>query len=228
MTKYVVIVAGGSGTRMNSAVPKQFLLLKGRPLLYHTIRAFLDADPGCRLVLVLPQDHMEKGKEILENFFPGISVEITAGGDTRFHSVQNGLRMVKEESIVFVHDAVRCLISPVLIKRCYDAAMENGSAVPVIASKDSVRLLIDDGNMPLERNRIKLVQTPQVFLSKILLPAFDTAYNDQFTDEATVVEAAGAKVFLVEGEETNIKITLPVDLELAGQIMDEREKGSGK
>jgi len=222
MKKYVVIVAGGSGSRMNNVVPKQFLLLKGKPVLYYTIDAFLKAYDDIKVILVLPEDHVSAGQEIIDAFFDYSRIQITVGGRTRFHSVQNGLQLVEEDSIVFVHDAVRCMISTALIHRCYEAVLEFGSAVPVIASKDSVRILTDEGNEALERDRVKLVQTPQTFYSKILLPAFNIDYKDKFTDEATVVEAFGLKIYLVEGEEHNFKITLPIDLEVAEKIMAEK------
>ena len=221
MKKFVVIVAGGSGSRMKTPVPKQFLLLKGKPVLYYTINAFLKAYNDIKVILVLPREHIATGQEIIDTFFTHSGIQVTIGGRTRFHSVQNGLQFVEEDSIVFVHDAVRCMISPALIQRCYEAVLEHGSAVPVIASKDSVRILTGEGNEAMERDRVKLVQTPQVFFSKILLPAFDIEYKDKFTDEATVVEAFGLTVHLVEGEENNFKITLPVDLELAERLMTE-------
>ncbi len=218
MKKFAVIVAGGTGSRMNTGIPKQFLLLKGKPVLYYTIRTFLKAYDDLKIILVLPEEHVAAGQEIIDAFFDYDRIQITIGGRTRFHSVQNGLQLVTEESIVFVHDAVRCLVSSDLIQRCYEAAVEYGSAIPVIDSKDSIRLLKDEGNEALERRQIKRVQTPQTFHSKILLPAFKIDYKDKFTDEATVIEAFGLKVHLVEGEDNNIKITRPVDLILAEQI----------
>ena len=222
MKKFVVIVAGGSGSRMQSAVPKQFLLLKGKPVLYYTIDAFLKSYTDIKVILVLPKDHVAAGQKIIDTFFDHSGIEITIGGQTRFHSVQQGLKLVEENSVVFVHDAVRCMVSPALIQRCYEAVLEHGSAVPVIASKDSVRILTAEGNRAMERDRVKLVQTPQAFYSKILLPAFNIGHNDKFTDEATVVEASGLSIHLVEGEENNFKITLPLDLELAEKLMTER------
>ncbi|MEP7255224.1 MAG: 2-C-methyl-D-erythritol 4-phosphate cytidylyltransferase [Ferruginibacter sp.] len=221
MKKFAVIVAGGSGSRMNNAIPKQFLLLNGKPVLYYTINTFLKAYDDLQIILVLPEEFSAAGKEIVDAFFDHRRIKTAFGGRTRFHSVQNGLQLVNEESIVFVHDAVRCLVSVDLVRRCYDAAMENGSAIPVIDCKDSVRLLTAEGNEALERNTIKLVQTPQTFHSKILLPAFNIDYKDKFTDEATVVEAFGLKVNLVEGEENNFKITRPVDLLLAERLLAE-------
>jgi 2-C-methyl-D-erythritol 4-phosphate cytidylyltransferase len=219
MKKIAVIVAGGNGSRMNNSVPKQFLLLQGKPLLYYTINTFLKAYDDLNIILVLPEEHIGAGQEIIDAFFDYNRIQITAGGRTRFHSVQNGLQLITEESIVFVHDGVRCLLSTDLIHRCYEAALEYGSAIPVIDSKDSVRISIGKNNEALERNQVKLVQTPQTFHSKILLPAFVIDYKDKFTDEATVVEAFGLKVHLVEGEENNIKITRQIDMLAAEYII---------
>jgi 2-C-methyl-D-erythritol 4-phosphate cytidylyltransferase len=221
MKKYAVIVAGGTGERMNSAVPKQFLLLKNKPVLYYTLDTFLKAYDDLHIILVLPEEHVATGQEIIDAWFDYKRITITVGGRTRFHSVQNGLLQIKEESIVFVHDAVRCLLSTELVHKCYEAALEFGAAVPVIDCNDSVRILSAEGNEALERRLVKLVQTPQVFLSTILLPAYSIDYKDKYTDEATVVEAFGMKVKLVDGDENNIKITRPVDLVLAEKIMDE-------
>ena len=221
MKKFAVIVAGGSGSRMNNPTPKQFLLLKGKPVLYYSINSFLQAYDDMQVILVLPEDHIAAGQEIMDAFFDNSRIQITTGGSTRFHSVQNGLKLVNEESIVFVHDAVRCLLSTGLVHRCYDAAMEYGSAIPVVDCRDSVRFISGDGNESLDRAFVKLVQTPQTFHSKILLPAYQIDYKDKFTDEATVVEAFGLKVKLVEGEENNFKITRPVDMALAEMLIGE-------
>lgn len=219
MKKYAVIVAGGSGTRMGANLPKQFLLLKDKPVLFYTLNTFLKAYEDLQIILVLPEEHVGAGQEIIDAWFDYRRIQITVGGRTRFHSVQNGLQLVTEESVVFVHDAVRCLLSTALIHRCFDAATEHGAAIPVIDSKDSVRYVTGDENKALERAQVKLVQTPQTFHSKILLPAFAIDYKDKFTDEATVVEAYGIKVHLVEGEEQNFKITQPQDLFLAERLL---------
>jgi 2-C-methyl-D-erythritol 4-phosphate cytidylyltransferase len=221
MEKYAIIVAGGSGSRMNSDVPKQFLILKGKPVLYYSINSFLQTYEDCKIILVLAEEHIGKGQEIVDAFFDYKKITITKGGRTRFHSVQNGLKLIDDEdAIVFVHDAARPILSSDLINRCYDTVMEFGSAIPVIDCKDSVRILTEDGNEALERSAIKLVQTPQVFHSKIILPAFfNIDFKDKFTDEASVVEAFGLKVSLVEGEEVNIKITKPADLIIAESLM---------
>ncbi|MEO6542018.1 MAG: 2-C-methyl-D-erythritol 4-phosphate cytidylyltransferase [Ferruginibacter sp.] len=221
MKKFAIIVAGGTGNRMNNSTPKQFLLLKGKPVLYYTINSFLQAYDDLQIILVLPEDHTAAGQEVIDAFFDYSRLQIAIGGRTRFHSVQNGLQLVNEESMVFVHDAVRCLVSKDLIRRCYDAAFENGSAIPVVDSRDSVRLITADDNEALERTSVKLVQTPQTFHSKILIPAYQIDYKDKFTDEATVVEAFGLKVKLVEGEENNFKITRPVDLVIAETLLGE-------
>ncbi|HUS00454.1 MAG TPA: 2-C-methyl-D-erythritol 4-phosphate cytidylyltransferase [Chitinophagaceae bacterium] len=219
MKKYAVIVAGGSGSRMNSNIPKQFLLVKNKPLLYYTIDVFLKAYDDLQVVLVLPEEHMSKGQEIVDAFFDRSRISICPGGRTRFHSVQNGLQLINEESIIFVHDGVRCLVTKDLIERCYKEAKRSGSAIPVITSKDSVRIVDGDAHIAVDRNTVKLVQTPQTFHSKILLTAFKIDYKDKFTDEAMVVEAFGIKVYLIEGEESNIKITTPADMFIAEQII---------
>jgi 2-C-methyl-D-erythritol 4-phosphate cytidylyltransferase len=223
MKKFAVIVAGGSGKRMNSAVPKQFLLIKGKPVLYYAIQVFLKAFSDIKIILVLPDDHIAAGQEIIDAFFDYRKIQITTGGRTRFHSVQNGLKLISVESIVFVHDAVRCLCSTDLIKRCYDAAIENGCAIPAIDSKDSLRWVDSENNKVIDRSNIKIIQTPQTFHSKIILPAFNIDFKEKFTDEATVVEAFGIKINLIVGEENNIKITTPTDLSIAESILASRE-----
>jgi 2-C-methyl-D-erythritol 4-phosphate cytidylyltransferase len=214
-----VIVASGAGTRMKSEVPKQFLLLKNRPVLFYSVDTFLQAYDDLEVILVLPPEHMAKGQEIIDGYFDRSRIRICEGGRTRFHSVKNGLSLVNEESIVFVHDGVRCLLTTDLIHRCYTAAEEYGTAVPVVNVRESVRIITKEGNESLDRELIKIVQTPQVFHSKILLPAFNIDYKEKFTDEASVVEAYGLKVHLVEGEDNNIKITYPADLMLAESLL---------
>ncbi|MDP4262997.1 MAG: 2-C-methyl-D-erythritol 4-phosphate cytidylyltransferase [Bacteroidota bacterium] len=221
MNKYAVIVAGGSGTRMGSNLPKQFMLLKDKPVVYYAIKTFLEAYGDLRVILVLPASHIDRGHQLINTYFDKSRIRITAGGDTRFHSVKNGLALIEEESVIFVHDGVRCLLSTDLVHRCYEMAFAKGSAIPVIPSKDSVRLLKEESSEPVDRNKVMLVQTPQTFRSKILLPAFQTDYKDTFTDEATVVESYGIKVSLVKGEERNIKITGPEDLLIAEKMLDE-------
>ena len=228
MRKYAVIVAGGSGSRMGSTIPKQFLLLHNKPVLYYTLKVFLEAYEDMQIILVLPEDYTDLGREIIDAFFDYSRIQITNGGETRFHSVKNGLQLVEQDAIVFVHDAVRCLVSVDLIRRCYENALEVGSAVPAVRSRDSVRLLNEEenDNEVLERSKVALVQTPQTFHSRILLPAFEIDYKERFTDEATVVEAFGLKISLVEGEEENIKITRPFDMLMAEQLLKRTTIGS--
>lgn len=219
MNKYAVIVAAGTGTRMGGALPKQFLLVNDKPVLYYTLQAFLNAFADIRIILVLPVDYTELGQEIMDAYFDKDKIKLAVGGDTRFQSVKNGLQLVEDDSIIFVHDGVRCLLTENLIHRCYAEAVRSGTAIPVIVSKDSVRIVNDEGNDAVDRSKVMLVQTPQTFHSKILLPAFQIDYKEKFTDEATVVEAYGIKVTLVEGEENNIKITKPIDLLIAERIL---------
>jgi 2-C-methyl-D-erythritol 4-phosphate cytidylyltransferase len=216
LAKYAVIVAGGTGSRMGAGVAKQFLLIKGKPVFRYSVDSFLSAYDDLQVILVVPEGSLEK--EELKGLDKD-RILIVNGGATRFDSVKNGLALVKKESIVFVHDAVRCLVSVSLIHRCYEQARQLGSAIPAIASKDSIRLLEADGSRPFDRNKVMLVQTPQTFRSSLLLPAFEKTYDPAFTDEATVVEASGQKVQLIEGEENNIKITRPADLVIAESFL---------
>lgn len=224
MNKYAIIVAGGSGTRMGSNLPKQFMLLKDKPVLYYTLKSFLESYNDLQIILVLPVDYTDMGQEVIDAYFDKDRIRITAGGDTRFQSVKNGLALIEGEGIIFVHDGVRCLVSSALIHRCYEQAVETGTAIPAVVSRDSIRLINEEGNDAYDRNKVMLVQTPQTFHSKIILPAFQIDYKDKFTDEATVAEAYGIKVSLVEGDENNIKITRPLDLKLAALLLEENNQ----
>jgi 2-C-methyl-D-erythritol 4-phosphate cytidylyltransferase len=217
MKKYAVIVAAGSGTRMQTAIPKQFLLLKGKPVIWYTLQAFFKAFADINIILVVN----ENSAFDLSLFTKEESAKITIvrGGDTRFQSVKNGLSQVKEDGVVFVHDGVRCLVSPALIQKCYEHAVEHGTAIPAVAATDSIRITEIHGNHSIDRQQVQIIQTPQTFLTNVLLPAFAVEYNPAFTDEATVVEMAGHAIFLVEGEYQNIKITRPIDLLIAEQYL---------
>ena len=220
--KIAIIVAGGTGQRMGSVVPKQFLSIQGKPILLHTIDQFVAAFSDIQLVVVLPEGYIQEGKDLLaQNSFTK-NIVFVAGGDTRFQSVKNGLGQVKEPAIVFVHDAVRCLLTPALIQRCYQQALEKGSAIPAVSSTDTVRLIKGERNELFDRENVMLIQTPQTFQSDSLLTAFKQEYNPSFTDEANVVEASGKPVFLVDGEFENIKITRPLDLAIAEYILAKR------
>jgi 2-C-methyl-D-erythritol 4-phosphate cytidylyltransferase len=221
MHKYAIIVAGGAGTRMGGDLPKQFQLIKGKPVLWHTIKAFTEAYNDVQLILVLPKNHLGKGVQLVKDFSPH-HINVIKGGDTRFQSVKNGLQLVKDPSIVFVHDGVRCLVSADLIRRCFKQATEKGSAIPAITATDSIRTLEKGSHIIKDRQDVRIIQTPQTFSSNILLPAFEQSFNESFTDEATVVEASGKEIFLIEGEYDNIKITRPVDLVIAEKIIEDR------
>lgn len=215
-------MAGGSGTRMGNVTPKQFLLLKGKPVLWYTMDSFLRAYDDMHIVLVLPKDHIKKGEKIINQLNAEGKVSMVEGGNTRFDSVKQGLKKVEDNAVVFVHDGVRCLISVPLIRRCYNQAVEKGSAVPAVAATDSIRIIKNGAHYTSDRQQVRIVQTPQTFLSNIILPAFEQEYNDAFTDEATVVEAFGTTVHLTEGEYDNIKITRPIDLLIAERIIEDR------
>lgn len=222
MKKFAIIVAGGSGRRMGAAMPKQFLMLQEKPLLWHTLNTFLKSYADLIIILVLPADYLAEGKQIAESLDATNRILITEGGETRFHSVKNGLALVSEKSVVFVHDGVRCLVTPSLITRCYEQALVKGSAIPAVTATDSIRITDGDSHKVADRSQVRIIQTPQTFLSTILKPAFQMPYSEAFTDEATVVEAAGVKVFLTEGDHTNLKVTRPVDLLLAERILADR------
>lgn len=220
--KIAIIVAGGTGQRMGSVVPKQFLAIQGKPILLHTIDQFVAAFSDIQLVVVLPESYIKEGQDLLTKNGFTKNIVFVAGGDTRFQSVKNGLAQVKELSIVFVHDAVRCLLTPALIQRCYQQALEKGSAIPAVSSTDTVRLIKGDRNDFFDRENVMLIQTPQTFQSDLLLSAFNQAFDPSFTDEANVVEASGKQVYIVDGEFENIKITRPLDLAIAEYILAKR------
>jgi 2-C-methyl-D-erythritol 4-phosphate cytidylyltransferase len=220
--KIAIIVAGGTGQRMGSVVPKQFIEVEGKPILLHTIDQFVAAFADIEFVIVLPEGYIEEGNVLLNNSNISNKVAFVAGGDTRFQSVKNGLTQVNEKAIVFVHDAVRCLLTPALIQRCYQQAVEKGSAIPAVSATDTVRLLEGNTHKVIDRENIMQIQTPQTFQSELLITSFQQNYQPSFTDEANVVEASGTPVFLVDGEFENIKITRPLDLAIATYILAKR------
>ncbi len=220
----VVIVAGGKGLRMGNALPKQFLPLQGFPVLYYSIRTFQLAFPDAKLILVLPEEHFSYCNSLLLAFNPPIEPAIVAGGDTRHHSVKNGLREVLPNSIVFVHDGVRPFISTAWLHEAYRQAITTGSAIPVLPVTDSIRHvdMAAHHSQAMDRSRLYSVQTPQAFRADMLLAAFNQDYNEQFTDEATVVEHAGHEVNLIPGLRQNIKLTTPEDLLWAEAMLREQ------
>jgi 2-C-methyl-D-erythritol 4-phosphate cytidylyltransferase len=220
--KIAIIVAGGTGQRMGSVVPKQFLEIEHKAILLHTIDQFITAFSDIELVIVLPEVYIGEGKKIIEKNNFKNTFYFVAGGETRFQSVKNGLTKVSQSAIVFVHDAVRCLLTPALVQRCYQQAVEKGSAIPAVSATDTIRLMEGDKHHLINREDVMLIQTPQTFQSEILLKAFEQNYQASFTDEANVVEASGVPVFLVEGEFENIKITRPLDMAIANYILTKR------
>jgi len=213
--KIVLIVAGGKGERMRTLVPKQFIEIHGKPLLMHTIQAFLRYDPAIQLIVVLPSGQIEFWKELCKKHAFDFPHQIVAGGQNRFYSVKNGLELVSHLALVAVHDGVRPLVSAETISRCFDVAEKNGAAIPVIDLVDSIRQLTVEGSQSVDRSTFKLVQTPQVFDAGLLLKAYEQEYSSLFTDDASVVEATGAEIRLVEGNRENIKITTAFDLQMA-------------
>ena len=211
----VIIVAGGRGSRMGLETPKQFLLLGGRPLLMHSILAFRKYDPEVPVTVVLPADQIENWQSLCRDYHFRESHDIVTGGDTRFHSVQNGLDHLDGDGLVAIHDGVRPLIQvPVIVQLVAEAAAYS-SAVPVISPRDSLRWMDHEGNRVLDRSHVKVIQTPQIFdLNKLKL-AYVQDYDPAFTDDATVWEKAGNPVHLSQGQESNIKITHNVDLPMA-------------
>jgi len=219
---YVIIVAGGSGSRMNSSLPKQFLLLNDKPVLMHTIEAFYNSATGPQIILVLPENFNDYWINICEEYSFQISHRIVRGGETRFQSVKNGLDTIEDDSdfLIAVHDAVRPLISSQIIDFSYASADSNGNAIVAIKSRDSVRQLHDGVSSPLSRDEIYLVQTPQIFQSRQIKKAYLQRYDPMFTDDASVVEKAGFKIHLIEGSHQNIKITFPEDIEIAATLLN--------
>lgn len=218
----VIIVAGGKGLRMGSELPKQFIPIGGKPVLMHTVEAFYRFDYRINIILVLPLSHQGYWKELCAEYSFRIPHTIAMGGDTRFQSVKNGLTLV-EEGLVGVQDGVRPFGSVDMIKRCYDAAHTYRAVIPVIDSTDSLREMVGEKDSRIvDRSKIRLVQTPQVFHADVLLNAYQTEYKDTFTDDASVVEASGTAIHLVKGEVTNIKITTPLDLKIGELICHSR------
>jgi 2-C-methyl-D-erythritol 4-phosphate cytidylyltransferase len=222
MKKTAIIVAGGTGQRMGTALPKQFLAIEGKSILLHTVDQFVSAFSDINFVIVLPADYIHEGQNLIAASGLSQSFLFVAGGDTRFQSVKNGLAQADPASIVFVHDAVRCLLTPDLIQRCYQQAVEKGSAIPAVSSTDTVRIIEGTKHHVVDRANVMMIQTPQTFNAAILKKAFEQAYQPSFTDEANVLEASGKEVYLIEGEHENIKITRPLDLAIAEYILAKR------
>ena len=214
---YVIIVAGGKGLRMGGEVPKQFLPVGGKPVLRRTLERFREAMPELQIILVLPKAQQDYWQQLCREHQFAVEYQLTDGGQTRFHSVQNGLALVPDDAqgVVGVHDGVRPFVSAEVICRCYEAARESKAVIPVVPVVETVRHLQGASSVTVPRDEYRLVQTPQCFDIQLLKAANKQPYNDGFTDDASVVEAFGYDVKLVEGNRENIKITTPADLKFA-------------
>jgi len=225
MKRYAIIVAGGKGLRMGGEVPKQFLPVKGKPILLHTLQAFHTFDSELQLVVVLPAEQQDTWKALCLKYGCDIPHQVASGGETRFHSVKNGLALIPNDSdaVVGVHDGVRPFVSQEVLQRCYALAEEHKAVIPVIPVIETIRKLNNSQfsilnfkySETVPRSDYRLVQTPQVFHVPLLKQAYEQPYTDAFTDDASVVEAMGIQVTLTEGNRENIKITTPFDLKLA-------------
>ncbi len=219
-SKTVIIVAGGTGKRMQADIPKQFIELKSKPILMHTIEVFVKYNHHINIIVVLPENQMVVWKQMCEEHNFNIVHQTIAGGATRFDSVKNGLELAPDEGLVAVHDGVRPLVSVQTIHRCFEMAERTGAAIPVTDIVESIRKVEENDNEAVDRNLYKAVQTPQVFETQILKAAYRQDYVPAFTDDASVVEAFGHKISIVEGNKENIKITTPLDLEIGELFLD--------
>jgi 2-C-methyl-D-erythritol 4-phosphate cytidylyltransferase len=215
MKKFVLIVAGGRGSRMKQAVPKQFAEIAGKPILMHTFEAFLKYDERMEFFLVLPETEITDWKKLCEKNNFNLQLTLVAGGETRFQSVKNGLAKIVDEGIVFIHDGVRPFVSVQTIENCYKMALEKGNALPVIPVSESVREILNGGNRAVDRRNFFMVQTPQTFRVSAIKNAYNQNYSEKFTDDASVLESRGETINLVEGNRENLKITYPADLKIA-------------
>ncbi len=220
MEQTSIIVAGGSGKRMNTGIPKQFLLLNGIPVLMRTINAFNRYNPEMKLIVALPAEQMRYWKTLCKTHNFSVPHIVTEGGETRYHSVKNAMDQVSSGCLVAVHDGVRPLISNALIQTCFDTAAILGNAIPAVELSESIRKVKGKTSTTADRSRFVLVQTPQVFTSEVLIEAFRQPYKSLFTDEANLVEAAGHAIHLVSGQQENIKITTMVDMYFASAILE--------
>jgi len=219
MKTFALILAGGKGLRMGTDLPKQFLLLAGKPVLMHTLEAFHKADPKTEIILVLPSKHQSFWAELCTKHAFTLKHQIATGGAVRFDSVRNGLKLILEEGLIAIHDGVRPLVSSELIRKCFEAALEKGAVIPVFELTESIRRIEGNRSFAEDRNQFRSVQTPQTFRSEIVKKAYEQPFQEVFTDDASVAEAAGFEIALVEGHRENIKITTPQDLLLAEQLL---------
>ena len=218
--KYAIIVAAGSGTRMGGDIPKQFISVGGKPLLRHTIERFLSLSFPVGIIVVINQEKKEYWKKYCQDYDFMDRYAIPSGGITRFHSVQNALQYLPDDSVVAVHDGVRPFVTKEFLEEMFRQGEELGNAIPAIAPVETVREVSGPESYILRRDDIRLVQTPQVFRSEVIKAAYKLPYDPKFTDDASVAEAAGYRINLVDGLKYNIKITTPEDLEIAKLWLD--------
>lgn len=212
----VIIVAGGTGSRMQASVPKQFIEIKGKPVLIHTIEKFIDFDEYINIIVCVHKDYITDANFMLAEYFPDKNIRTVIGGEARFHSVKNGLACISNKNdIVGIHDAARPFVSVETIKRCFETAAIHGNAIPVAPVNESLRLVTNGINKAVSREDYKVVQTPQCFVVSKIKEAFEQKYSPFFTDDATVLEGMDERIYLVEGNSENIKITNPYDLKFA-------------
>lgn len=223
MQRTIIIVAGGSGIRMGSKIPKQFLELHGKPVLMHTIERFLQYDGEMDIILVLPVEQVPLWDKLCIRHKFKIKHQVAFGGETRYHSVRNGLALAVPGSLVGIHDGVRPLVSLSTIRRCFETAEMEGNAIPALTSSESVRYIKNSQNHFVARQDIKLIQTPQVFQWNQVQNAYDQPYRERFTDDASVVESMGFSVNLIAGNPENIKLTTPLDMKIAEFLMSLEE-----
>ncbi len=223
MKKYIIIVAGGTGSRMKSDVPKQFILLQGKPILMRTIERFTHSFPDIQIIVVLNAQYRDEWKSLCEKHQFNIEHTITEGGQTRFHSVKNGLTLVPDNCVVGIHDAARPLVSYNTIITAFNTAEETGNATPAVPLTESIRFLENGENKAVDRNKYSIIQTPQCFHSSDLKQAFMQEYQSTFTDDASVLESIGKKINLIAGNKENIKVTSPQDLMLAELILSQEK-----
>lgn len=219
MHNSVIIVAGGSGTRMGTEIPKQFLSIGGMPVLMQTINNFYRFDPSLQIILVLPRNETERWKALCTIHHFATIHQIVSGGVTRFQSVKNGLSQISDSNLVAIHDGVRPLVSHETLSRCFQCASEKGTAIPVLPIHESVRQGDMIHSIPVDRAQYFTVQTPQVFKLSILQEGYKQVWHPSFTDDASVVEHMGIEVNLVMGNRENIKITYPEDLQIANFLL---------
>jgi 2-C-methyl-D-erythritol 4-phosphate cytidylyltransferase len=219
MELYAVIVAGGSGKRMGAEIPKQFLELAGRPVLMHTIERFKSYNDAIEIITVLPENQLRFWIDMQKRHSFSILHTLVKGGSNRFFSVRNGLKFVSNSGLVAIHDGVRPFVSIDTIKRCFDAAEKLGNAIPAISPTESLRIITEQGSLPVNRFHVKQIQTPQVFNAGLIKNAYLQEYSPDFTDDATVLEKTGEKINLIEGNRENIKITTPEDLLISTALL---------